>query len=888
MDERYFWAENAEAVASHFQTDVKKGLSDELARSRLREVGENALPRKKRNSVFRLIWSQFSSPIIWLLLGAALISEFFGEYVDAGAIMAIVILNAILGFFQEFHAERSLEALQKLASPTAKVIREGLLQSVPSKSLVPGDLILLEAGDRIPAGGRVVQSAQLTIDEAPLTGESVPVVKSSEVLDSHELALGDRKNMVYMGTSVVSGKGYAIITATGLSSEIGKIARFLQESEQEETPLQKQLGKLGTHLVWICLAIIAVVFALGLMRGLDPLKMALISLSLAVAAIPEGLPAVVTIALSIGVKKMARRKALVRRLSSVETLGSTSIICSDKTGTLTQNKMSVRSIWSGGQWYEVEGVGYRPEGAFSQGGNPVDPKKEEGLLKTLSIGVLCNEANIYEQAGEWLLAGDPTEGALLTAGGKAGLLQSELQRAFPRVDEIPFDSDRKMMSVLCRAEVGNYLYVKGAPDRILGCSTKIWRDGKENSLKKSDQEEVMQAIDTLTKKAYRVIGLAYRYEGPLKESELVFVGMVAMIDPPREEVFHALAQCRSAGIHPVMATGDHKETALAIARELHMADASSLALSGAELDGLSDQALDEHLDEISVFARISAAHKLRIIEAYRRKGNLIAMTGDGVNDAPAIQSADIGIAMGITGSDVTKEVADMVILDDNFASIVGAVEEGRGIYDNIVKFVSYLLSSNIAEIAVIFLVMLFGFGGSGFVPLLPVQLLWMNLVTDGFPAIALALDPVDPTAMSRPPRPKEQQILHKRFFLFVLSISALVTIGALSACFYGLAAGTQKAQTMTFTTLILLELVRVQMIRAQYHLSLRSNGWLVVALLSSFILQLVVVYTPSLQPVFGTVMLTALDWAVMALIAAAIWVSGRLVTRLFYQQSHHG
>nr|NGX44973.1 Calcium-transporting ATPase [Chlamydiota bacterium] len=865
-----------------FQTDLKKGLTGTAARARLSEVGANVLPRKKGSSIFKLLFRQFSSPIIWLLLAAAAVSGFFGEFIDSFAILAIVILNAVLGFFQEFHAEHSLQALQKLASPTSKVIREGVLQTLPSKELVPGDLILLEAGDRIPADGRVVQSTMLAIEEAALTGESLPTHKGVGVIAQTELALGDRKNMVHMGTAVVSGKGHALVTDTGLRTEIGKIAHFLEHAEKEETPLQRQLGRLGTHLVWICLAIIAVVFVLGLVRGLAPLNMALIALSLAVAAIPEGLPAVVTIALAIGVKKMAARKALIRRLSSVETLGSTAIICSDKTGTLTQNKMTVRTIWTGGEWYDVEGLGYSPEGAFSQEGKPIDPNQSPALIKTLTIGVLCNEANIHEQEGKWLLAGDPTEGALLTAAGKAGLFQSSLQDAYPRLDEIPFDSDRKMMSVLCKGEVGNYLYVKGAPDRILASCTKVWRDGKEVPLRKSDQEEITAALDALTKKAYRVIGLAYRYDGKLEESDLVFVGMEAMIDPPREEVFHALEQCRSAGVRPVMATGDHKETALAIARELHMADGESRALSGEEFDQLSDEELDAHLDEISVFARISAAHKLRIIEAYRRKGSVIAMTGDGVNDAPAIQSADIGIAMGITGSDVTKEVADMVVLDDNFASIVGAIEEGRGIYDNIVKFVSYLLSSNIAEIAVIFLVMAFGFGGAGFVPLLPVQLLWMNLVTDGFPAIALALDPVDPAAMSRPPRPRDQQILNARFFFFILSISALVTIGALIACFYGLESGPQKAQTMTFTTLIMLELVRVQMIRAQYHLTFRSNWWLVVALLSSFILQLVVIYIPSLQIVFSTMALTALDWAVMVAIAAAVWISGRFVARLFY------
>ncbi len=875
MEKSCFWRQTPESVAAGFQSNLKQGLMQSVASARLKEYGENALPRKKGSSIFKLIWSQFSSLIIWLLLAAAIVSAFFGEMVDAIAILAIVVLNGALGFFQEFHAEQSLKALQQLAAPKSKVIRDGILQMVPSIELVPGDLILLEAGDRIPADGRIVQATALTIKEAALTGESFPVLKQVERLTSKEMNLGDRTNMAHMGTSVAAGKGYALITATGLQTEIGKIAQFLRRAEKETTPLQKQLGRLGTHLVWICLGIIGVVFALGLFRGLDPLNMALIALSLAVAAIPEGLPAAVTIALSIGVKKMAGCKALIRRLSSVETLGSTGIICSDKTGTLTQNKMRVRRIWAGGKWYDVEGQGYSPCGTISENGKPFVPSEANELRQLLTIGVACNEANIHEVEGEWALAGDPTEGALLAAAGKAGIFKEQLEKEFPKLDEIPFDSDRKMMSALR----GETLYVKGAPDRLLACSTKMLKGGKEVPLQ---DQEIKAAINVLAEAAYRVIGLAYRSGGEMVESDLVFVGMVAMIDPPRKEVFHALEQCKSAGVRAVMVTGDHRATALAIARELGMATETSLALSGDELDNLSDDELDAHLDEISVFARISAEHKLRIVQAFQRKGQVIAMTGDGVNDAPAIQAADIGVAMGITGSDVTKEVADMVVLDDNFASIVGAVEQGRGIYDNIVKFVSYLLSSNIAEIAVIFISMLFAFGGPGFVPLIPVQLLWMNLITDGFPAIALALDPVDPTAMNRPPRPPGQQILHRRFLLFIISISALVTVGALIACFYGLETGAKKAQTMTFTTLIVLELVRAQMIRSQYHLSLRSNWWLVAALLSSFLLQLAVVYIPSLQVVFGTVALSPFDWVVIALAAAGVWLSGRLVARLFY------
>lgn len=865
-----FWTQPISDVCENFKTDISAGLEIAEAEKRLQEYGLNLLPRKGRIVWWKLLFGQFSNLIIWLLIAAAFVAGFIGDMVDFWAIIAIVILNALLGFFQEFRAERSLEALQKLAAPTSKVIRAGRLQIIPSKQVVPGDLILLEAGDRVPADGRIIDLAHIAVDEASLTGESIPVSKQVEALQG-ELPIGDQTNMVFMGTTVVRGRGHILVTSTGLVTEIGKIASSLMGQKKEQTPLQKRLNQLGKRLVFICLGVVAVVFGLGLLRGSGIVEMLLISLSLAVAAIPEGLPAVVTIALSIGVRKMAEKKALIRRLSSVETLGSTNVICTDKTGTLTQNAMTVRTIWVDRKWIEVTGVGYAPEGEFS--------KEAPDLDIALRIGALCNNANILQEEGVWVVAGDPTEGALLTVAGKKGFTKADLEKEYHFIEENPFDSERKMMSILRRDNGQKKLFVKGAPDVLVQRAKKCLIDGEETPI---NREEIESANNELASKAFRVLAVAYQtnMDMPLEE-DLVFVGLIAMHDPPRPEAKDAIAECKRAGIETVMVTGDHKKTAMAIAKELGMEGNSGV--DGTELETLSD----EELQKITVFSRISADHKLRIIKAFKEQGKVTAMTGDGVNDAPAVLAADIGISMGITGTDVTKESSDMIILDDNFASIVRAVKQGRGIYDNIVKFISYLLSSNIAEILVIFVVMLLGIttsGGALFVPLLlPVQLLWMNLVTDGFPAISLAMDPIDPRAMNRPPRPRTEEILNRRFTLFIFSISILVTIGALTACFIGLKTSGPLAQTMTFTTLIVLELVRVQMIRRQYRMKLFSNPYLIWALASSFLLQLAVLYIPSLQIVFGTVPLGLIDWGIILAIGFALWWLGLAVTKIFYK-----
>lgn len=888
-----WWNQSPEDVCLNLNTDLHKGLSNEETKKRLQKFGPNQLPEKKRVSPLTLLINQFSSFIVWILIAAAIIAGFLGEWLDATAIGVIAILNGILGFFQEFQADKSLAALRKMATLSSKVIRNGELQTLPSEKIIPGDLVLIEAGDRIPADGRIIQSIELSTQEAALTGESMPIHKNAELLEKPYLAIGDRKNMGFLGTVAVSGKGYMIVTETGLQTELGKIASLLQEGKEEQTPLQIRLEELGHRLVWICLGIVALVFVLGFFRGKPFIENLLISVSLAVAAIPEGLPAIVTIALSIGVRKMARRNALVRRLPSVETLGCTTVICTDKTGTLTQNEMMVRSIWVNGSFVDVMGVGYNPDGDFKVKDVKINLQDNPELIMALKIGTLCNSAELHQNAEkEWSIAGDPTEGALLTVAGKAKLFKQELEQKNPILGEIPFDSERKRMSMARKTEEGPMLFIKGATDIILAHAESILLNGKVEPLTDERKKSILDANAHLASQALRVLAVGYR---PLLqdskinssiEDKIILVGLIAMMDPPRPEVKKSIETCRKAGITTVMITGDHKETAVAVAKELNLMKEGALAVTGAELEQMDDQSLTDKVRNIAIYARTSAAHKLRIVRAWKSQGEVVAMTGDGVNDAPAIKEADIGVAMGITGTDVTKEASDMVILDDNFSSIVNAVEEGRGIYDNIIKFVNYLMSSNIAELLVIFIGMLAGFRdplGNPFVSLSAVQLLWLNLVTDGFPAIALGLDPVDPTAMNRSPRKSSDSILPLRFAVQLFLTGFVIAIGTLVACHFGLRQSAELAQTMAFTTLVVLELVRVQMVRSQYHMSIFSNPYIILALASSFLLQLIVIYTPFLQTVFGTAPLTFAEWGVILTVAIAVWFISSLINYLFKQ-----
>ena len=885
-----WWSKSIEEICHELKTDIQNGLTSTDAKQRLQKLGRNKLPEQKKISAFKIFINQFSSFIIWILIIAALIAGLLGEIIDSLAIGVIVIFNAILGFIQEYRAEESLTALKKLASPTSKIIRDGKLQTISSYDLVLGDLVLLESGDRIPADGRFIKIYQLVTHEATLTGESSSIYKITTSLSDNDLPIGDRKNMGFMGTVVTSGKGYMIITQTGLKTELGKIASMLEVKKEEKTPLQLRLAKLGLKLIYLFLGIVVLVFFLGILRKNPLFNMFLTSLSLAVAAIPEGLPAVVTVALAIGVRKMAKRKALIRRLPSVETLGCTSVICTDKTGTLTQNKMLVKKIWVNERFIDVTGIGYEPKGDFKDDQKIIDPQKSFELLKLLQVATLCNSANLNLINDKWEIVGDPTEGALLVASQKAGLKKTDLETQYPLLDEIPFDSERKKMSVLRKTIEENTLFLKGAFDVLLNSSSHIFLNSETVALTNKLKQKILDANNLFTNQGLRVLAIAYRNLQQKEkidisfEEDLIFVGLIAMIDPPRPEVKEAIQTCKNAGIRTVMITGDYKGTAIAIAKELNMMEEGSIALSSEELSKMDDKTLINLIDKISVYSRVSAEHKLRIVKAFKAKKQIVAMTGDGVNDAPAIKEADIGISMGITGTDVTKEASDMIILDDNFASIVNAVEEGRGIYDNIIKFVSYLLCSNIAEILVIFIGMALGFKdpeGHPFVSLTALQLLWINLVTDGFPAIALGMDPVDPKAMNRLPRDPSKPILNLHFNLQLFAIAIIIAIGTLVACHLGLRTSAKLARTMAFSSLIMLEFVRIQMVRSKYNISFFSNPWLIVALASSLFLLLIVVYIPPLQIVFKTVPLGFIEWGIIAGIIFIIWWLTKLINWLF-------
>jgi Ca2+-transporting ATPase len=879
-----WWQLDVERTARELGTDLSSGLNADTVAARRAQYGRNQLQEAPKRSPVAIFLDQFKDFVIWILIGAALVSGVLQEVVDAVAIIAIVILNAILGFVQEYRAEKSLAALKKLSSPTSKVIRNGQHGLIPSGELVPGDVVELEAGDSVPADCRVAWvTSNFSVQEASLTGESTPVVKTAAALDEAEVPLADRANMVYLGTSVASGRAKGLVAETGMRTELGKIAGLIQEIERESTPLQKKLEQFGKWIIYLCFVLVAAVFLLEWARGGKMLDVFLTAVSLAVAAIPEGLPAVVTIALALGVQRMVKRHALIRKLRSVETLGSATVICSDKTGTLTRNEMTVQAIFAGGQMFRVTGIGYAPKGAFLAGEQTVHPQDHPDLMKALAVGVLCNGAQLVQEQSSWKIVGDPTEAALLTAAAKADIWKSQEERKSPFVDELPFDSERKKMTVVRQVDRRRVAFVKGAPDVLLADCVNIETNGAVRSLTAADRKQIAAANDDLTGQAMRVLGVAYRdldgHAGKLEvdtvEKNLTFVGLLAMIDPPREEVKQAIRACTSAGIRTVMITGDHKNTATAIAQQLGFFQEDSLALSGEELDKLSQEQLEQQVDRIPVYARVSPEHKLRVVRAWRSRREIVAMTGDGVNDAPAVKEADIGVAMGITGTDVTKEVSDMVVTDDNFASIVAAVEEGRGIYDNILKFVHYLLSCNAGEILVMFVSSLIGLP----VPLLPVQILWVNLVTDGLPALALGVDPTDPAIMKRRPRPPEERVVTRRRGLLMLTQGAFIaacSLGAYALVLYVEKEGLPRAQTACFVVLAVSQLFHSYNCRSLteslFKIGPFTNRHLLLATGISFMLQMAVVYTPGLQSVFNTEPLGLLDWVlVIAISSLPLW-----------------
>ena len=854
-----------EAVVKELGSDLDRGLTPAEAARRLADCGPNELPHASPTSALTLLLEQFSSLIVWVLIGAAIVSGLLQEWVDAIAIIAIVILNAVLGFVQEFRAERSLAALKQMVVITARVIRDGLLVSLPAGDLAPGDLIQVEAGDRVPADARLVYATGLQTQEASLTGESTPVVKSSEPVPRKETPLGDRRNMLFMGTVAVSGKGRALIVGTGLRTELGRIAAMIQEAtraERDETPLQRRLEQLGHTLLWVCLGIVALVFLVGELRGVPLITMFLTSVSLAVAAIPEGLPAVVTITLAVGVTRMVKRHVLIRRLPAVETLGSTTVICSDKTGTLTKNEMTVTTLFQGGEAFTVTGEGYAPAGEILSSGEQVTLDARAGLKALLRACVLCNGAELRQQEGGWTVVGDPTEGALLVVAAKAGLDKGGLEREAPFLGEAPFDSERKKMTIVRSTASGPVAFVKGAPDMLLrDCTAWLDHDGHTHALTDEVRQQILAANRNLASQAIRVLGVAMRplehvpetYDAGILERDLSFLGLTGMKDPIRPEAKAAVQTCRGAGIRTVMITGDHKDTAQAVARELGLMAPGAQAISGAELDQLSDADLALQVERIAVYARVSAEHKLRVVRAWKANGAVVAMTGDGVNDAPAVKAADIGVAMGITGTDVTKEAADMVVTDDNFASIVAAVEEGRAAFDNIRKSVHFLLSCNIGEILLMLFATLLGLP----LPLLPVQILWINLVTDGLPALALAVDPKDPALMQRPPRRPEGRILEREQVLLMFGqglFIALIAILSFAYCLYAMDLDLDRARTLTFMTLVGAQLMHSFNCRNQrlslFTIGFWSNKPLLWAVGASALLQAALVLMPWSREVF--------------------------------------
>ncbi len=955
--EESWHALSSDEILEQLATPADTGLSAAEAAHRLQVYGPNQLTEAAGITFWQMLWLQFKDFIVMLLIIAAVISALLGEWVDAGAIISIVVLNATLGVIQERRAEQALAALKKLAAPDAQVLRDGSRQTVPAHQLVPGDIVLMEAGNFIPADVRLLEAVNMRVEEAALTGESVPVQKDANTRLEADIPLGDRKNTAFMGTVVSYGRGRGVVVGTGMRTQIGLIAEMLASVEQEQTPLQRRLEELGKLLGWSALAICGLVFLVAVFRNTDLgmiftaggglikyfqefsrelVEVFMVAVSLAIAAVPEGLPAVVTISLALGMHEMIKRHALIRRLSSVETLGSATVICSDKTGTLTQNEMTATRVWADGKFLNISGKSRSLAGDFLDGNNPVNLQDFQAILTALWVGALNNDAEMEisgEVSGEhsYRLVGDPTEGALIVASAKAGALPRPLNHAYPRVQEVPFDATRKRMITIhdikdARPEdispfdenprsTGYVVTVKGAPDMVLElCSHYQGMDDKAVPMDDAKRQEILAANDAMTEDALRVLGMAFKTSENLPntsdvsalEQGLTFVGLVGMIDPARPEVSPALKIAARAGIRTIMITGDYPKTAKAIAEAIGLLRPGHKVLTGSDLNNLSDAELTREVEVTDVFARVSPEHKLRIVEALRADGEVVAMTGDGVNDAPSIKRADIGVAMGITGTDVAKESAAMVLTDDNYASIVSAVEQGRIIYDNIRKFVFFLLSSNVAEIMIIFLATLAGLPS----PLTAIQLLWLNLLTDGAPALALAMEKGDSTVMQRPPRPPKEPIINGPMRTGIV-IQTITQTGAVLGAFvmglvWHLEAGSavpagmnsllyvlqhnwsgvdvQTAETMAFVTLSLCELFRAYTVRSEYlsifKIGVFSNKFMQYAVGLSILLLILVVSVPFLQPIFNTHMPSVREWTVILGLAVIPAISEE-ITKIF-------
>ena len=877
MNQEKWFSKSGEDVANFFETDMIKGLSSEQVEEKRSVYGTNEIVSKNKKSIAKMILEQFQDFMIIILIIAAVISGVVGQsngegFTDSIIILVIVILNAVIGVIQELKAQKSLESLKNLSAPHSKVIRDGKLQDLESKYLVPGDIVVLETGDYVPADLRLIEAVNLKTQEAALTGESLPVEKTTEKIDKEDIGIGDRLNQAFSSSLVTYGRGKGIVVSIGMQTEVGKIATMLDSVDDSETPLSRRLEALGKTLGIAALVICLVIFAVGsFVHGREIFEMFMTAVSLAVAAIPEGLPAISTIVLSIGVQRMVKRNAIIRTLPSVETLGSATVICSDKTGTLTQNKMTVEKIFYNNEIFGVEEKKYNVD---------------DHLRLLMNSMILCNDTKVTKEGEEFKLAGDPTETALVDLGMKLNMLKTTMDDENPRVEEIPFDSERKLMSTVNNTNQGLFVYTKGGVDEILSKCSKIYLDNQEMALSAENINYIKQVNEEMAKGALRVLAMAYkrvdkvptRNEMNNLESELVYIGMVGMIDPARPEAKEAVEKCKTAGIKPVMITGDHKVTAMAIAKDIGILENESEAITGSELEKMPQEELEKNVKNYSVYARVSPEHKVRIVKAWQSQGEVVAMTGDGVNDAPALKTADIGAAMGIVGTDVAKEAADVVLTDDNFATIVSAVEEGRRIYDNILKAVQYLLSSNIGEIIVLFVATMFGWLAE---PLLPIHILWINLVTDSLPALALSVDPAEKDIMKRKAR-KDKNIFSKGMTFRVIYQGIMVGVLTLLAfcigCRFDFASlanpeVAMTAQTMAFAVLAMSELVHAYNVRSNkesiFKIKLKTNMVLVLATLVSLLLMVVVLGVPVLQGMFEVTELSITNWVWVILLSLA-------------------
>lgn len=877
MEPKNWHSMTVEDTLSSLETSPD-GLTEEEVRRRLLEFGPNKLVAEKRISPLKILVSQFKGILIMILIFATILSAVIGEILDAIIILAIVIACAILGFVEEYRAERALEALKKMLAPTIAVLRSGSESEVPSSDLVPGDVLLLEAGDKVPADARLIAIANLQVDEAPLTGESIPVAKHLDLLpeDTH---VADRKNIVFTGTTITYGRGKAVVTATGMATEFGRIAKEVSSVKEEKTPLERRMNDIGKWLGTLCLGVCFSVAGFSILRelffgrgltGRFVLDMVLFGIALAVAAVPEALPAVVTGALAIGMHEMAKRNALVRTMPAVETLGCTTVVCADKTGTLTKGEMTVRRIYVDGKIVDVSGVGYEPKGEFRTGGSPTN-LSEGAFPLCVKASVCCNDAKLEEKDGRWYIKGDPTEGAMIVAAEKAGFPYEKVRSQWPRVGELPFSSERKRMSTVHATPEGKRIVcVKGAPEIILERCAYINERGNIERLAESKKVEILKINENMAADALRVLGLAYKevpeavttFNEETLEKDLIFLGLMGMIDPPREEAIEAVKVAQDIKVKPIMITGDHKLTAVAIAKEMGIFRDGDVVLTGVELEKMSEEEFAKIVDKVTVYARVSPQHKTKIVDAWKRMGQIVAMTGDGVNDAPAIKKADIGISMGITGTEVTKEASDMVLADDNFATIVKAIERGRWIYDNIKKYLTYLLQCNLIEIIVIGGGVLLGWP----LPLVPAQILWVNLTTDGAPALALGVSPPDPDIMQRPPRDPKETVFTKEVKLMLSAIPLVLSPILLWAFRNDLAISVEEARTTLFLVFVFFELtialncrsLTYSIFKAGPHRSL----WL--AVLSSALATLAVLFIPAVREAFGITIPTLSDMIIAA------------------------